>query len=462
MGVSVSTKATRGILPRLVLLVLSLVAASYAQSDTAWTLRYGPLSAVSYQPLACFVDTTSATGGLYVAGWAEQQTGQIDALLLKIAADSGHVVWAKTYPNMMASGAAMDANGCVYIAGVTSGSTANRSICILKYLPNGDTSWTRTYSEQGLSFTSVGNIAIDSQYVYACGRAGSAVRIVRYSLTGTPGDVVSYSSAMPLWGRGQFHILKNGGGYLTLVCEHPIGNVRLHWLVVKLSGQGGVLWERVYRDTADSYEWAAWSQVDEHANIYVTGDVVSSVYGTEVYCTVKMDSLGDTLWTRQYIGPEGLRSEPRFLMLNRGNVYVAGWSIHHEMGAYQALALVKYDSLGNQQWASRFASQGDSDADVGYHNEIEGDPDFFPMSADDSGNVYLTGDCVSPSPDVPAIFLKYGSQGNLIWARHLGAPDEAWGGAAICADMAGALYVTGRRAIDDGKTSIFVVKYLGR
>ena len=110
---------------RLALLSLSLSAAANAQIDTAWTLRYGPLSGVYYQPLACFVDTTSATGGLYVAGWAEQQTGEMDALLLKITADSGHVVWARTYPNMTAWGAAMDVSGSIYIAGTTTGNTAN-------------------------------------------------------------------------------------------------------------------------------------------------------------------------------------------------------------------------------------------------------------------------------------------------------------------------------------------------
>jgi len=464
-GKTLSISGNTGIGTGLILLTLVLVATSYAQSDTVWTFRYGGTSGTNYQPLASFVDASSATGYVYVAGWAEQPTGGIDALLFKITADSGRLVWEKTYPSMMASGAAMDTSGNVYIAGITHGTTAAGKICILKYLPSGDTDWTRTYGEQGLSFTSVGNIVLDSaQNVYACGRSDSAVRIVKYLPNGMLAPVVSYSpsSPMPLWGGQQFHILRNGGVYLTLVCEHPLGNGRLHWLIVKLSGQGQVQWEKVYRDTGSSYEWAAWSQVDELANIYITGDVVSSVYGTEVYCTAKMDSLGDTLWTREYIGTEGLRSEPRFLMLDKGSVYVAGWSIHHEMGANQAIALVKYDSLGTQQWASRFASQGDSDADVGYHYEIGGNPNFFSMSADDSGNVYLTGDCVSPSPDVPAIFLKYDSQGNLDWVRQLGAPDEAWAGAVVYTDWTGALYGVGKRAFDDAKVSIFVVKYLGR
>jgi len=444
---------------------LLLAGASYAQLDTAWTFRYGGTAGTNYQPLASFVDTTSVARSVYVAGWAEQSSGEMDALLLKISSDSGHLVWAKTYPNMMASGATMDTSGNVYIAGITHGTTAAGKICILKYLPSGDTDWTRTYSELGLSFTSVGNIALDSaQNVYACARSDSAVRIVKYLPNGMMAPVMSYtpSSPMPLWGGQQFHILRNGGVYLTLVCEHPLGNGRLHWLIVKLSGQGQVQWEKVYRDTGSSYEWPYWSQVDERENIYITGEVASPAHGAEIYCTVKMDSLGDTLWTREYIGPEGLSGAPKFLMLDHGSAYVAGWSIHKEMGAYQAIDLVKYDSLGNQQWASRYGASGTTDAEVGYNNMDYPTPDFFPMNADDSGNVYLTGYCDS-GDDVVGILLHYDPQGNLVRERQLCTPGERWFGATVAIDRTGPLYETGIHVLpQDGYVEIFVAKYPGR
>jgi hypothetical protein len=447
-----------------ILLSLVLVATSYAQSDTLWTFRYGATSGTNYQPLASFVDARSATGYVYVAGWAEQPTGEIDALLLKITADSGHFVWAKTYANMTAWGAVMDTSGNVYIAGITNGTTANGRVCIVKYLPSGDTGWTRVYGEQGLSFTRVGSIIVgDSQNIYACGRADSVVRIIKYSLSGTPGDVMSYvPSGSRSIGGGRFHVLRDGGAYLAL-SGNLAGSRFHHWFVVKLSSQGTVLWERAYRDSSGLDESLEWSQVDDRGNIYLTGSISGAAeYPQLSFETMKVDTLGNGVWTTTYNGPESLRDESHFLLLDHGNVYAAGWSQHVYMGMNGATALVKYDSLGNRQWARRFGSQDDSDASVGYYNEIEGNPDFFPMSADDSGNVYVTGYCLSPGPNVAAIALKYDSQGNLIWARHIGALDEAWDGAVICPDITGALYVTGRRAIDDGKVGIFVVKYSGR
>ena len=43
-------------------------------------------------------------------------------------------------------------------------------------------------------------------------------------------------------------------------------------------------------------------------------------------------------------------------------------------------------------------------------------------------------------------------------ARHIGASDEAWDGALVCVDPRGPLYVVGRRASDDFRINIFVVK----
>jgi hypothetical protein len=446
-------------------LVLVLAGASYAQIDTAWTFTYAGAAGTNYEPLAFLVDSTSAARNVYVAGWAEQSSGEIDALLLKIDS-SGHYVWAETYPNMTASGAAMDASGNIYIAGVERGTAANRGICILKYAPNGVMSWSKTYSEQGLDFMSVGTIAIDSLHVYACGRADSAVRIIKYSLTGpsTPDSVIGYNSAMPMWGQGQFHILRGGGAYLAITRERP--NDNYHWLIVKLSSQGQVLWERTYRDTDSSFEWINWSQVDDRGSIYLTGTATRITKAASSFRTMKMDSLGDTLWTRTYNAPESLRDRPRFLIVDRGNVYVAGWSQHVYMGMNGSTALVKYDSLGNQQWASRFGSEDDSDADIGYEDrDEEPRPSFYPpMKADDSGDVCLTGECQSAVvTDAVAVLLKYSPQGNLVSVRRIRSSADVWSGAIV--EMAGALYQVGRtaRSIGDYRgLGIFVAKYLGR
>ena len=176
---------------------------------------------------------------------------------------------------------------------------------------------------------------------------------------------------------------------------------------------------------------------------------------------MKMDSLGNRLWTVTYNGPESLVDMSRDLLLSRGNVYVAGFSVYKEMGENQGIALVKYDSLGNQQWANRYGAVGDTDADVGYAN-FDNTPNFHSISAGDSGDVYLTGYCLPYKMDAVGILLRYDPQGNLISVRQLSTTGERWFGATVFFGSAGVPYETGIHVRDDGHVEIFVAKFLGR
>jgi hypothetical protein len=146
-------------------------------------------------------------------------------------------------------------------------------------------------------------------------------------------------------------------------------------------------------------------------------------------------------------------------MLKSGYVYVAGWSVYKEMGEDQATALVKYDSLGNQQWASRYGS-ADTDADEGYEFYDHDQPDVRSINVDDSGNVYLTGYLCHSGIGVVGILLQYGPQGNLVRVRKLSTPGERWFGAIVDVDNTGAIYGVGK--VIGGGIDVFVVKYRGR
>jgi hypothetical protein len=444
---------------RPILLILVLTAASYAQPDTVWTFRYHPVAGGDYQPLASFVD---ATGSVYVAGWAQPDTDHMDAFLLKVSS-LGVLSWAKTYSNMTAAGVAMDDSGNVYISGATSGASVNGNICLLKYEPDGDTAWVRTYGETGKDFWALGSIAVDdSGSIYACGAADSAVRILKYR-NGLLAGVMSYTLGGYTLSSGEFHVSDNGEVYLVLNVEHP---TRWEdWLTVKLSSGGQVLWERYYKDTDSTWEQPVWSHVDSTGNIFVTGIVASRASEAQSsFCTMKMDSLGETLWTRTYNGPENLRDEPGFLMLDHGNVYVAGWSMYQEMGENHAITLVKYDSLGNQIWVSRYG-RGDTTADPGYEH-LYARPDFCSIGIDESENVYLAGSECHDTIGPVKVLLKYGSQGNLAWiVRRPPLPEEGLHGAIVVLGSAGELYDIGTifPFLDAGaQRSILVTKYQGR
>src|SRR5690606_17400978 len=93
----------------------------------------------------------------------------------------------------------------------------------------------------------------------------------------------------------------------------------------------------------------------------------------------------------------------------------------------------KYDAAGNLQWTRQLGTNG---GDVSYG-----------VSADDLGNVYISGetwgDLGGPSAgDADAFVSKYDAAGNLQWTRQLGTSvrDYSYG---VSADDLGNVYISG-------------------
>jgi hypothetical protein len=222
-----------------------------------------------------------------------------------------------------------------------------------------------------------------------------------------------------------------------------------------------VLWQRIYRDTDSTFEYAQSSQVDENANIYITGQATRP----DGFCTMEMDSSGKVTWAREYPYSGGAVG---FLMLHNGSVYVAS--------GLDTLKLVKYDSLGDELWLSKYGNGGFMLVYVEGYGE-EQSPDFCPMNVDDSGNVYLTGqDDTTYSTGkgrrdlgVFGILLKYDPQGKLMWTRTRpwtnerpdGGLDVTWSGAIVGFGKDGALYDIGLGGAS-AECGIYVLKYRAR
>lgn len=131
-----------------------------------------------------------------------------------------------------------------------------------------------------------------------------------------------------------------------------------------------------------------------------------------------------------------------------GNIYVTG-SFNSPTIAFGSttltnagnddLFIVKYDALGNVQWAQGIGGIGRDNSRC--------------IVADASGNIYVTGGYDSPTlsfgtttitnVDTTDIFIaKFNPSGNLIWAKGIGGTDvETSYGAAT--DATGNLYITG-------------------
>lgn len=449
-------------------LVLALSAASNGQDDPIWTYRFAGQGSGTDQPLASVVDDT---GNVYVAGWTEGTTSGIDVLLLKLDSQ-GREVWVRTYDyganeDDEAVGAVRDASGNIYIAAGVADTSRGR-VALLKYNPGGDLLWMRSYGETNRDYAAAGGVALDaSQNVYVGvgthSTSSPTMRVLKYDPNGNLAWTKSYTAVGydHVW-TGRFHPLPSGGVYLALGAEHP--QRRDDWLIVRLSPQGQVQWEKVYKETGNLFEALRWSQVDEQENIYLTGIDIPSAVRNAVFCTMKIDSSGNILWVKEYDEPQSERDEPEYLLLDRGSTYVAGRSIFDLQvgGELPAMTLVKYDSLGNEMWARRYAS-GDTSCEPGSLEDIFDGPPFCSINAGDAGNVYLAGTAfvTRSGSGAHAVALKHDSLGERVWVRTYARQGWSCHGAIVEVDDMGAVYSIGTEG-QAGQCDIFVVKYRGR
>lgn len=116
-----------------------------------------------------------------------------------------------------------------------------------------------------------------------------------------------------------------------------------------------------------------------------------------------------------------------------GNVYSAGYTEDvygtPNSGLYAGGVAAKYDAAGNQQWFSNLyaARSLDHVADV---------------RVDALNNVYVAGETYRYAAGAESFLIKLASDGTPLWERHLGTPDNEFGG-ALALDALGNAYVGG-------------------
>jgi hypothetical protein len=332
---------------------------------------------------------------------------------------------------------AVDHSGNVYVTGFSDISGTSTDYATIKYYPNGDTAWLRTYNGPANNFDGANAIAVDdSGYVYVTGASEDSTRITDYlTIKYRPnGDTVwvrryngpaDYSSdiANDLAVDDSGNVYVTGGGDFNINDEDII--------TIKYYPNGDTAWVRRYNQ--DNLDRGLVIAVDGSGNVYVTGFSSGNYITVEDYLTIKYLPNGDTAWVRRYDGQRERGDIPYDLAVdNLGNVYVTGLSMGH--GNYADYATVKYDPSGTELW-------------VRGCNVLPCTTSFaHALAIDDSNNVYVTGYTCDPSGSGSAYgTIKYYPNGDTVWVRKYGSYAEA---VDLALDASGNVYVAGDVAQD--------------
>ena len=406
------------------------------------------------KPTAIAVD---ASGNVYVTGRSDRDNSlaiNYDFATIKYNS-TGTQIWVSTYNgvgngNDTPSGIIVDGTGKVVVCGQSdsdaSVTVTNNDCAVISYTSSGVQSWLMTYN--GTSNLSDGgnDIAVDlSGNLFVAGASDN---------TGTQKDglVIKYTtSGTQTWGKN-FNGTGDNSDNVNKIVVDASGNSYLagytynasserDLLVVKINPIGDTLWTRKYNGSSNNSDEAIDIFVDATGNVIITGYCKESVSGYN-FITSKYDPTGTLLWSTQYnnILVNGYDKASSLTVDAAGNIYVTGYSYGTAIGN-EDFVTIKYNSAGIQLWATRYNGTGNG-TDIPVQIEINGT------------DSYITGESFNGTGD-QIVTIKYNSSGIQQWAAIYSNAliDKP---SALSVDAIGNTFVTGRtgNGIDDNYITI--------
>ncbi|MFX1594291.1 MAG: SBBP repeat-containing protein [Promethearchaeota archaeon] len=322
------------------------------------------------------------SGNVFLGGYTLSfGEGYADMCLVKYDS-SGVQQWNRTWGGTdfdYGNGIAIDSSGDIYLAGRTSSFGEGMSdMCLVKYDNSGTQQWNRTWGGTGGDFCN--GVAVDfSSNIYLTGHTqsfgvtGSDIVLVKYNSLGIQQWNRTFDGGASDYGWG---IATDSLGNLYIAGQRSgvgVGGEYNDMVLVKYDGNGILQWSRIWG--GEHYDMSEDVVVDLSNNVYLAGVTESFGVGISAMALVKYDSDGIQQWNRTWDTADPDSGYGVAVDLS-GNIYLSGSSGNFGVEGGE-MALVKYDNSGAQQW--NWTWGGDkNDAGRG-------------VAVDSSSNVYLAG-----------------------------------------------------------------------
>ncbi|MFA5405312.1 MAG: SBBP repeat-containing protein, partial [Ignavibacteria bacterium] len=147
--------------------------------------------------------------------------------------------------------------------------------------------------------------------------------------------------------------------------------------------------------------------VDNNLNVYLTGASSQQIgnYNLYDFATVKYNSSGQQIWATRYNSPSNSRDIATSMAVDIiGNVYVSGYS--YDNSSNFDFTTIKYNTSGQEKWIKRYNGTG-NDSDVAYSMKFQNDT-----------SIIITGKSKSSISNFDFLTIKYDTAGNLKWNRY--------------------------------------------
>lgn len=228
----------------------------------------------------------------------------------------------------------------------------------------------------------------------------------------------------PLNGNDQPYAMKvDQVGNVYVAGIHIVPTTGTDYVTIKYSTGGSQLWAATY-DGNEMADYAYDLVIDDAGNVYVAG--LSTNSPLLDWATIKYNTNGQEEWSAKYSVASGITVG--ITIDGMQNIYVTGYE---GAGTSENYVTIKYNPIGMPQWVSTYDADSLADRPSA-------------ITADNDGNVYVTGLSNTASTGADIATIKYNTNGNQLWtARYNGPGNSSDQGYDIAVDVAGNVYVTG-------------------
>jgi hypothetical protein len=267
--------------------------------DTLWTKRHG-----GPRPEYAYAILPTNDGNYFITGYtASYGAGNYDIWLIKIN-PSGDSLWSKTYGSTgddVGHDIIATSDGNYMLVGRSDVSSTNTDAYLMKINPSGNVIWTKYYggafyetAHRVKECADGGFVFIGQTFSYGAGQGD--VYVVRTNSTGDSTWSKTYGGVNLEDGND---ILVNNDGSLMVCAEtNSFGAGDIDVYVIKTDAVGGVIWSKTYGGTDKDVSHMIQPTIDGG---YIIA-AISRSFGwiNPDMWLVKLNTIGDTLWTRHY------------------------------------------------------------------------------------------------------------------------------------------------------------------
>jgi uncharacterized delta-60 repeat protein len=355
-------------------------------------------------------------GSVLILGSKAPSSADYDDIWIIKGNSLGDILWSKTYggssydnPRQILS----QSDGTSLILGYTNSyGTAKQDIWLLKINSEGDTLWTKTYGGSNYDYPTEMLLQPDGSililgYTDSFGAGNKDIWLLKVNSFGDT-----------LWTKtfGGIHddvpvkmLLQSDGSILVLGVTNlifsdvaPIGDI----LLFKVNSSGNTLWTKIYGESG--YNSPTQMLLQSDGSMLITGITNFNGAENQSIWLLKVNSVGDTLWTKTYGGIHNsnptqmiLQPDSSILILGQTNYFLS------DVNSSRNIYLLKANSLGDTLWTKIYGGvKGSSPTQM----QLQPDSSILILG---TTNLFLPG-----GGDI--MLLKVNSFGDTLWTKKYG------------------------------------------